>query len=281
LDAFYHVSLRKRNKNDDILYFDFKYEELIQRIIIPYNQGQNVFCGGSSIEHSDIDRIRIYATVKHSKLILPEIKDKRKLGFKETQAQQAISDEQYLLNNDALEVTKNFLQFPISYKAEAAIKDDRILSTGDSIEWLENLFSKFHNIAMGLRQRHDNRATIMIEDEYDVQYLVASLLRLRFDDIRPEEVTPSFAGKSAKMDFFLKKESIVVEVKKTRIGLDQKRLGEQLIIDVDRYSVRKECKRFVVFIYDPEGKIRNPNGLIDDIESKSTNDFKVHVFIKP
>ncbi len=51
----------------------------------------------------------------------------------------------------------------------------------------------------------------------------------------------------------LKKESIVVEVKKTRIGLDHELLGEQVIIDVDRYSVRQDCKRFVVFIYDREG----------------------------
>jgi REase_DpnII-MboI len=281
LDAFYHVSLRKRNKIDDILEFDFKHEELMQRIITPYNQGQNFFCGGSSIDHSDIDRIRIYKSLKHSKLLLPEIKVRRKLGFKESQAQQAISDEQFLLNNDALEVTKDLLQLPTSYTAEAAIKDDRTFSTGDSIEWLENLLSKFHNIAMRLTQRHDNRATIMIEDEYDVQDLLASLLMLRFDDVRPEEATPSFAGRSAKIDFFLKEEGIVVEVKKTKNGLDHKRLGEQLIIDVNRYRVRKDCKRFVVFIYDPEGMIKNPNGLINDIESMSTNDFKVHVFLKP
>lgn len=83
------------------------------------------------------------------------------------------------------------------------------------------------------------------------------------------------------MDFFLKKESIVIEVKKTRNGLDHKQLGEQLIIDVDRYSLREDCNRLVVFIYDPEGRIQNPNGFINDIESKSKNDFKVRVFIKP
>lgn len=117
-------------------------------------------------------KTQIYTTTEQSKAILPGIKARRRLGFKETQAQQAVSDEQYLLNNEAQEVTKNFLQFP--RKGEAAMKDDgRTSSTGDTIEWLENLFSKFHSITLRLRQRHDNRSTIMIEDEYDVQDLVA------------------------------------------------------------------------------------------------------------
>ncbi|PWU81188.1 MAG: hypothetical protein DLM72_08325 [Candidatus Nitrosopolaris wilkensis] len=129
LDAFYHVRiLRKGNKNDDILEFDLKREQLIERIVNPHNQGRNFFCGGSSINHSDIDRIRIYKTVKHSRLSLPDIKVKRKLGFKETPVEQAISDEQYLLDNDALDVTKDFLQIPLSYRGEATTKDAPHLS---------------------------------------------------------------------------------------------------------------------------------------------------------
>ena len=39
---------------------------------------------------------------------------------------------------------------------------------------------------------------------------------LYFDDIRAEEWTPSYAGKCARVDFLLKNEKIVIEVKKTR-----------------------------------------------------------------
>ena len=55
-----------------------------------------------------------------------------------------------------------------------------------------------------------------IKDEYDVQDLLNALLRLNFDDVRPEEYTPSYAGSSTRVDFLLKKEKIVIEVKKTR-----------------------------------------------------------------
>lgn len=45
---------------------------------------------------------------------------------------------------------------------------------------------------------------LFLEDEYDVQDLPHALLLLYFDDVRAEEWTPSYAGKSARMDFLLK-----------------------------------------------------------------------------
>ncbi len=56
--------------------------------------------------------------------------------------------------------------------------------------------------------------------------LLHALLLLYFDDIRAEAWTPSYAGKSARMDFLLKNEGVVIEVKKTRLGLTDKELGD-------------------------------------------------------
>ena len=65
-----------------------------------------------------------------------------------------------------------------------------------------------------------------VDDEYDVQYLTHALLLLDFEDVRPEEWTPSYAGGSSRMDFLMKAEKIVLEVKKTRKGLKAKEIGE-------------------------------------------------------
>ena len=81
---------------------------------------------------------------------------------------------------------------------------------------LNIIFSHFYKVARQLRCRYDNRETLKIEDEYDVQDLLHALLLLYFDDVRAEEWTPSYAGKSARMDFLLKNERVVIEVKKTR-----------------------------------------------------------------
>ena len=69
---------------------------------------------------------------------------------------------------------------------------------------IEQICWRFHLVARQLRFRHDNRATLDIQDEYDVQDLLHALLLLHFVDVRPEEYTPSYAGKASRMDFLLK-----------------------------------------------------------------------------
>lgn len=145
---------------------------------------------------------------------------------------------------------------------------------------LDNLFNHFNAFARQLQRRYNNRATIKIEDEYDVQDLLHALFRLHFDDVRPEEWTPSYAGGSKRMDFLLKGAEIAVEVKKTREGLRDKEIGEQLTIDIANYKGHPNCKMLYCFVYDPDGMIRNPRGLENDLHARN-KDFPVKVYIRP
>jgi len=145
---------------------------------------------------------------------------------------------------------------------------------------LERIFDRFHQVARQLRNRHEGRPILDVNDEYDAQDLLHALLRLFFDDIRPEEWTPSCAGRSARMDFLLKDEKIVVEVKKTRDSLTEKQIGDQLIQDIERYRVHPDCSHLVCFIYDAEGRIGNPRGLEADL-GREEEGFKVSVYIRP
>ena len=61
---------------------------------------------------------------------------------------------------------------------------------------LDNVFDRFHSIAIQLRSRHSGRQTLDVQDEYDVQDLLHSILKLNFSDIRKEDWTPSYAGGS-------------------------------------------------------------------------------------
>ena len=145
-------------------------------------------------------------------------------------------------------------------------------------ETLERIFSRFHKVARQLRNRHDNRNTLDIEDEYDVQDLLHALLQLYFDDIRAEEWTPSYAGKCARVDFLLKNEKIVIEVKKTRKSLNDKNLGDELIIDIERYKSHSDCEKLICFVYDPEGRIGNPNGVMNDLNIRHQGFVKVYIY---
>lgn len=147
-------------------------------------------------------------------------------------------------------------------------------------EKIQLIINRFHLIARQLRARYSDRPTIEIEDEYDVQDLFHSLLKLYFDDVRPEEYTPSYAGSASRVDFLLKKEKIIIEIKKTRKNLGAKEVGEQLIIDSQRYQSHPDCSQLICFVYDPEERIANPRGIENDLTHEISN-VPVSVFIRP
>jgi hypothetical protein len=145
---------------------------------------------------------------------------------------------------------------------------------------VDNLIKRFHGVVRQLRVRHEQRPTLDVADEYDVQDLLHALLRLHFSDIRKEEWTPSYAGNSARMDFLLKTEEIVIELKMTRKGLKEKDLVDQLLVDIARYEEHPHCKVLVCFVYDPDGRIGNSTAIVSDLEKRKSK-IEVRVFVQP
>ena len=131
-----------------------------------------------------------------------------------------------------------------------------------------------------LMNRHNKRPTITMTDEYDVQDLLGALLKLHFEDVRPEEWTPSYAGSSSRIDFLLKTFGVVIEVKMTRKGLDQKEVANQFAIDILRYQAHQDCKSLLCFVYDPEGYCKNPSVLQNDL-TRTHGSLDVRVIVRP
>lgn len=130
---------------------------------------------------------------------------------------------------------------------------------------LERLLRRFHRTVRQFKHRHNERPSLLIEDEYDVQDLLHAILRGLFDDVRPEEHTPSYAGGGSRMDFLLKSEQIVLETKVASSSLRDKQIGEQLLIDIKRYQAHPDCHHLICFVYDPNGYLKNPKGLENDL----------------
>lgn len=141
-----------------------------------------------------------------------------------------------------------------------------VIKETDNLEVIINILRRFPAFCRQLKKRYNDRDTIEVNDEYDVQDLVHALLVLHFDDVRPEEASPSYAGSSSRQDFMLKKEKIVIEVKKARKSLGAGKIGEELIIDMARYRAHPDCDTLICFVYDPEGWVNNPIGVIADLE---------------
>lgn len=166
--------------------------------------------------------------------------------------------------------------------AASTFRDALVAPVGEApgIEMVALIADRFHDAARQLRRRHDDRPTLDVADEYDVQDLLHVLLRLHFADIREEESTPSVAGAATRMDFLLKSQRIVIEAKMTRKGLGAKELGEELLIDIAKYRSHPDCETLVCFVYDPDGRIKNPAGVERDLET-SAESPRVRVFIRP
>ncbi|MEK7724547.1 MAG: hypothetical protein AAB336_09385 [Acidobacteriota bacterium] len=182
-------------------------------------------------------------------------------------------NEQFKPLIEEVERMKGYIETYENSNLEVSAKKDYIYS-------LRLLSQRFNRIVRQLRVRYNNRETLKITDEYDVQDLYHTLLHLYFDDIRKEEWTPSYAGKSARVDFLLKNEKTVVEIKKTRDKLEEKEVGEQLILDIKKYETHPDCKTLFCFVYDPECRIGNPAGLENDL-SKKHGELEVVVIIEP
>lgn len=144
---------------------------------------------------------------------------------------------------------------------------------------IEQICTNFHKCARAILKRHADRTTLEINDEYDVQDLLGGILRLFVNDIRPEDYVPSYAGRNSRIDFYLSEYNTCIETKMTREGLTDKEIGEELAIDIARY--KNKCHTLVCFIYDKGSFLRNPYGLISDLESLSTDTLQIKVYITP
>jgi hypothetical protein len=156
-------------------------------------------------------------------------------------------------------------------------------SSVSPVDLVVTLCRRFPRAARRLSVRHDpeKRSGIEIKDEYDVQDVMHAFLNLHFDDVRPEETTPSFAGASSRVDFVLKNERIGIEVKKTRPGLTSKEARDQLATDIVTYGAHPDFNVLVCFVYDPDRYIKNAAGFEADLQSVRTDKLDVRVVIAP
>lgn len=139
---------------------------------------------------------------------------------------------------------------------------------GEGIEMVERICRGFSEFLFPLARRQRDRPAIAMEDEYDVQDFLHGLLRIFFDDVRPEDFSPERAGARSRIDFVLKQERIVVEAKMTRAGLGAARVGEELIVDIERYRGHPDCDALVALVYDPERQIGNRRTLETDLSGE-------------
>lgn len=145
-------------------------------------------------------------------------------------------------------------------------------------ELLEVMVRGLRRAMHPLTHRRKGTQPLSFGSEYDVQDLLHALLRPWINDIRPEEFTPSYAGSSTRMDFLLPAHEIVIETKVVRDRAHAKRVGDELIVDIEHYRRHPQCSSLWCVVYDPDHLVTNDQGLRNDLQGeRSTPDGVVNV----
>jgi hypothetical protein len=279
LADYYHVYI-KTNDGRETYKIDLTKEELIHTIADPINNERRFICDKTVILPGTITNIVVKKVDQPSKL---DKKLKASWIIDNIAAAYGGNDDtihqpkEFYLLKTGVDVTNDFITFQKSKtpKLKQPVEEEKV----DAFAYISLVLTRFPLLARKLKVRHDDRCPFIINDEYDLQDLLWALLSLRFDDIRKEDAVPSFAGKSSRIDFVLKEERIVIETKLASEKLTDKEISKQLIDDIARYRKHPDCKLLVCFIYDPDRIILNGKGLIKDLESLSSQDLKVRVFV--
>ncbi|MFH1740374.1 MAG: hypothetical protein ABIH23_15305 [bacterium] len=150
----------------------------------------------------------------------------------------------------------------------------------DAFPFIKKLCSRFHRTAKQLTDRYDKSETLDLRYEDDVRHLFHGVLTLFFDNIKDDEWTPAYSGKSSRKALVLRDHRIVIDIKLVRKDLGAEEVATQLREDIARYKHRPECNMLICFVYDPEGQIADPAGTEKDL-STDQDGFRVRVIVAP
>ena len=150
----------------------------------------------------------------------------------------------------------------------------------DPLHLIRKVCHRFHAVARQLRLRRDYRATLEVEDDYDLQDLLCALLKVEFDEVATDEWTPPYTEGAPRTTLLVNRDQIAVVAKKTRPGLTTKELADQVAADTAYYRDQGRCSTLFCFMYDPEGRIGSPKRLESTLTSVSEH-YRVEVLVAP
>lgn len=148
------------------------------------------------------------------------------------------------------------------------------------VDRIRRICSRFHQVTRQLRKRGEDRATLEVEDQRDVQDLLEILLSVEFDEIRAVEWAPPYLDGARRTDLVVPQEGIVISVRRTRPGAGSKLIAEHIAADARHYMQEPSCHTLFCFVYDPEGRIGNPQTLERE-QTQHVKGTQVEVLIEP
>lgn len=146
---------------------------------------------------------------------------------------------------------------------------------------LNNFHTSVKKLTDNRRAGHD---VFKINDEYDVQDLLYTMLKGIFPTLKEEDPVPRVGVKSSRIDLIIREERILIEVKMIKESdTNEKIFIDQLKKDIQSYHASEWIKHLICFVYDPYCKTQDKQNFYDLNGKQSINqkEFSINVIVNP
>jgi hypothetical protein len=264
LDKFWHCYVKLQGNSKYAVDNDLTFEQLRARILTPWHQSSPfTVCGKIVKKDSQIEEIKVTWTEEPLRV----------WADRHNAEQRASKICDMATNRHMLPIWrgKDFT-FELLFAGKKEPPPDA------DVALVERLCRRLPNAARILanRQRR-NKAPYVVEDEYDVQDLLHSILRAYLKYSVQEDPLPKVAGtKSSRADVSIEELGILIEVKFVRGPDDQKAIFDDFSQDLVLYTAWKPLKTLFYLIYNA-GDLRDPEAIEKLSGPKEINGMKYDV----
>jgi len=148
---------------------------------------------------------------------------------------------------------------------------------------IRDILNNFPNAVQKIiKNRRKGKDNFQIKDEYDVQDILYVILKSIFPTLRDEDAVPKAGAKSTKIDFIIREEKILIEVKMMKEkDTNETNFIEELKVDFESYHQCAWLKKLYCFVYDPFKKTRDISNFQDlnARRAKGQHEFEVEVIV--
>lgn len=138
---------------------------------------------------------------------------------------------------------------------EALDASDRMTMLEEWRELVRRSIRKFRDSYAILNNISNTGKQLSLEDEYDVQRLLAAVLAPHFEHVYLEEPTRRIGHNAHRLDIVIRDIGTVIETKVLRQRGDLRKVSQQLKEDIEGYCLAKCCSYLLGFVFDLSGCI--------------------------
>lgn len=140
-----------------------------------------------------------------------------------------------------------------------------------SVHSIEHIFKRFSLVVAQLQDRRGDKPPLLMQTEYDVQYLLDGLLRLEFDTVQRESNIEQHGEINPRIDFRIPSENICIETKRISETRPPKEIQKGISDAKEKNRTDANCETLLVFVYDPERLIPNPLQFGEHLSGEADN----------